>query len=165
MKTALIILLTLAAASTAARAQAPTSPLQSPTSPFEIKDIKKTTGALFYMDNQWRRNAPAIEVGLRSNEDLSGKKPFEKAYFFDKDRKLITKVTGTSYGAPDWWKPKETYKVLFGISEQALDSHRKWARVLIVFGEGNRAVAEVYPSDDPTLFEFDEKAFATVKRK
>ncbi len=168
MKTHLLILCTLAVVCSAVRGQTP-----APT-PFEIKDIKRGTNPQVYVDGAWKRNVAVIEVSLRTNEDMQGKKPFVKAYFYDKDKKLIVKADGPSeytergkgtVRMPDYLKPKEEYKVCFGVTEQALDLHRKWTRVLVVFGEGKRASAEVYPPDDATLFEFDEKAFATVKRK
>lgn len=168
MKTKLIILCTFAAVCSAARAQAPAAVA------FEIKDIKRGINSQVYVEQAWKRNVPVIEVNLRTNEDLQGKKPFVKAYFYDKDKKLIVKADRPSEYSepgkgtvrmPDYMKPKETYKVCFGITDQALDVHHKWTRVLIVFGEGNRAVAAVFPSDDPAAFEFDEKAFATVKQK
>jgi hypothetical protein len=168
MKTQFIIFCSLIAIFSAAQAQAPAP------AAFEIKNIGRGTSSQVYIEQAWKRNAPVIEVDLRTNEDLQGKKPFVKAYFYDKDKKLIVKADEPSQYVqpgkgmtkiPDYLKPKETYKVCFGISTQALDLRRKWTRVLVVFGEGNRAVAEVYPPDDAALFDFDEKAFATVKRK
>jgi hypothetical protein len=168
MKLRFIVLCTLFAICSAARAQTPAP------APFEIKDIKRGVNAQVYVDQAWKRNVPVIEVNVRTNEDLQARKPFVKAYFYDKDKKLIVKADRPSdytEGAkgtiriPDYLKPKETYKICFGITDQALDVHHKWARVLIVFGEGTRSVAEVFPSDDPSLFDFDEKAFATLKRK
>ena len=169
MKTQLIILCALAAICSAARAQAPTAVV-----PFDIKSMRVGTHPQVYVDESWKKNAPVIEVQLRTDEDLQGKKPFVKAYFYDKDKKLIVKAdrpseyTEPGKGSiriPDYLKPKETYKVCFGITAQALDVHHKWSRVLVVFGEGNRAFAEVYPPDDAAAFEFDEKAFATAKKK
>jgi len=168
MKTQFIILCTLTAIVSAVRAQAPAP------AAFEIKNIGRGTSSQVYIEQAWKRNAPVIEVDLRTNEDLQGRKPFVKAYFYDKDKKLIVKADEPSQYVqtgkgmmkiPDYLKVRETYKICFGITTQALDTHRKWTRVLVVFGEGNRAVAEVYPPDDPALFEFDEKNFATVKRK
>lgn len=170
MKAQVILLCAFAAVSSVARAQAPAA--AAPT--FEIKDIKRGTNSQVYIEKAWKDNAPVIEVDVRVNEDLKGKKPFVKAYFYDKDKKLIVKAnepspyTDRNKGSvtiPDYLKPKETYKVCFGITDQALELRRKWARVLIVFGEGNNAVAEVYPPDDTAAFEFDEKGFATVKKK
>jgi hypothetical protein len=168
MKLKLAVLCTLVAICSITHGQTP-----SP-SPFEIKDIKRGINSQVYVDQSWKTNVPVIEVDVRTNEDLQGKKPFVKAYFYDKEKKLIVKADRPSdYTAPgkgtiripDYLKPKDTYKVCFGITDQALDVHRKWARVLVVFGEGKRAVAEIYPADDAALFEFDEKAFATVKKK
>jgi hypothetical protein len=169
VKTQLIILCTLAAVYSAARAQTPAAVV-----PFEIKGMRVGTHPQVYVDEAWKKNAPVIEAQLRTIEDLQGKKPFVKAYFYDKDKKLIVKAdrpseyTEPGKGSiriPDYLKPKETYKVCFGITAQALDVHHKWSRVLVVFGEGNRATAEVYPPDDIGSFEFDEKAFTTVKKK
>lgn len=169
MKKTFIILSALALVYSSARAQTPTA------TPFEIKNIKSAINAQVYVDSAWKRNAPVIEVSLRANEDLQDKKPFVKAYFYDKDKKLIVKADrpseyseGPGKGTarlPDHIKPKETYKVCFAITDQAQDIHRKWTRVLVVFGEGDKAIAEVFPKDDLTLFEFDEKAFATAKGK
>jgi hypothetical protein len=168
MKITLIILGTLATLCAAVRAQAPT-PLA-----FEIKNIKRGSNPQVFVDQAWKRNVPVIEVDLRTYEDLQGKKPFIRAYFYDREKKLILKANGPSpysvpgkgtVKVPDYLKPKETYLVCFGIPDQALDVQRKWSRVLVVFGEGNRAVAEMYPPDDEALFEFDEKSFATTKGK
>lgn len=69
------------------------------------------------------------------------------------------------HGAPGDLKPNETYKVSFPIFGAAASGKDRWARVGVVFGEGTRAVADFYPSDDIRAFDFPEKAFATVKRK
>jgi hypothetical protein len=167
MKTKLVLFGLIAVVCSAVRAQTPSAV------PFEIKDVKRGINPQVFVDSAWKRNVPVIEVKLSTSEDLTGKKPFVKAYFYDKDRKLITKAgrpsnytEGNSTASlPDYLKPKETYKVCFGLTEQMLDVHRKWTRVVIVFGEGSRAAAEIYPTDDLKLFEFDEKSFATTKRK
>ncbi len=177
MKIPLLILSLIVAASSVARCQLPstTATGTSPdANPFEIKDIKRGTNSQVYVDEAWKNNRPVIEVSLRVNEDLGTKKPFIRAYFYDKDKKLINKENVPSeytepgnrtVRVPDYLKPKETYKVCFALTDQALDVHRKWSRVLVVFGEGKRAVAEVYPPDDATAFDFAEKDFATAKKK
>jgi len=168
MKITLLLLGTLATLCAAGRAQAP-APFA-----FEIKNIKRGTNSQVFVDKAWKRNVPVIEVDVRTHEDLQGKKPFIRAYFYDREKKLILKANAPSpytvpgkgtVNVPDYLKPKETYLVCFGIPDQALDVQRKWARVLVVFGEGNRAVAEVYPPDGAAPFEFDEKSFATEKGK
>src|SRR4051812_10162739 len=115
MTTKLIILSALAALCSAVHAQAPSA------APFEIKDIKRGINPQVYVDSAWKRNAPVIEVDLRTNEDLQGKKPFVKAYFYDKDKKLIVKADrpseysqGPGKGmarVPDYIKPNQTFKV------------------------------------------------------
>ena len=49
--------------------------------------------------------------------------------------------------------------------ERAESGKDKWARIIVVFGEGKGAVAEIYPSDDIGTFDFPEKKFATFKKK
>ena len=55
--------------------------------------------------------------------------------------------------------------VYFPITSRASEGKDKWARVIVVVGEGNRAVAEIYPADDITAYEFAEKNFASYKGK
>jgi len=168
MNPKLFILCTLAIICSAVHAE------ETAVTAFEIKNIKPGINSQVFVEQSWKSNVPVIEVNLRTNEDLQSKKPFVKAYFYDKDKNLIVKAdmpsayTVAGKGTvliPDYLKPKETYKVCFGITSQALDLHRKWMHVIVVFGEGNRAVAAIYPPVDPTPFQFDEKAIATVKQK
>jgi hypothetical protein len=58
---------------------------------------------------------------------------------------------------PSVLKPHQPGKVSFPISEKANQPSAHWSRVIIVFGDRNNAVAEIYPKDDLSKFDFPEK--------
>jgi hypothetical protein len=160
----------------AASAQAPSAtPVPGAAPPFEIRDLKRVNKQRAYVDNAWQQNVLCIEAILRTSEDLGAKKPFARAYFFNREKGLVATVPKPAqvsddhihYSAmPDVLRPKEIYKVSFPVTAAASVSGKdRWSHVVVVFGEGERAVADIYPSDDINTYTFPEKTFAVVKRK
>lgn len=134
--------------------------------PYEIKSIQKVTKTVAAVDNGWKENAPCIQAELRVKADLGSERPYAKAYFFDKNHVRVLSYGGpaqvsddhqTYTAMPAVFKPRQVSKVCFPIGEKATQTGSKWTRVLIVFGDGKQAVAETYPKDDVSLYDFPEK--------
>jgi hypothetical protein len=136
------------------------------TNPYEIKSIQKTVKRVLHVDNGWKNNAPCIQAELRVNRDLGESKPYARAYFFDRGNNLVDSYKGpvqasddhkTYTSMPVVFKPRDGHKVCFPISEKSTQSGEKWARVVVVFGAEDYAVAECHPKDDLAKFYFPEK--------
>lgn len=142
---------------------------------FQIRTVKRAVKKQVLVEGGWRKDAPCIEATVRTTEDLGSKKAYVKAYFYNRQKEVVAKfdapvaVSDTFGGAtrtlPDYLKPMEYHDVYFPVTSRASEGKDRWARVIVVLGEGNRAVAEIYPADDITSYEFAEKDFASYKGK
>jgi hypothetical protein len=135
--------------------------------PYEIKNIVRVTKASAWVDNGWKDNAPCIQAELHVTRELVEEKPFARAYFFDREYKLLQSYKAPpqvsedhkNYASmPTVFKPHQASKVSFPISEKANQPSGHWSRVVIVFGDANNADAEIYPKDDLSKFDFPEKS-------
>ena len=140
--------------------------------PFEIRTIQRATNSQALVENAWKRNAPGIEVTLRVMKPEGSSRAFVNACFYNKDKELVAKFlepgsytvrAGETFKKPDFFKPREYYKVFFPLTERVKEGKDRWSHVVIVFGEGRKAIAEIYPKDDITPYEYPAKAFAVVK--
>lgn len=126
-----------------------------------------------YVENAWKNNVPCIEATIRSTEESPKKRPYVKAYFFNRDKTVVSQhhepglvsERGETARIPDYLKPRELYRVYFPVTERAASGKDRWSHVIVVMGEGKRAVAEIYPTDDIATYAFREKAFALYKGK
>lgn len=141
---------------------------------FEIRNIKRETKGMAYVDSAWKNHVPCVEVSIRSEEDIPDKLAFARAYFFNKNKEIIarcmtpTLVSNGSDGTasiPDFIKGKEKYSIFFAIPTNNQSGKDKWDCVVVVFGKGKEAVAEIFPSGDVAPYDFPEKGFATVETK
>ena len=62
-----------------------------------------------------------------------------------------------SFQSPEIFKPGKKYTVYFGISEGIQRGKDKWKHVIVMFGDRENAVAEIYPKGDIAPFDFPEK--------
>ncbi len=161
LRVSLLLGLVCAIGTAAWAADAPATP-----NPYEIRKIQRGIKKIAYVDNGWRNSVPAILAELRVNSDIGDAKPFARAYFFDRDNKLVHEFKGPVQASDDHknytslpaiFKPREGYEVCFPISDKATQRGEKWARVVVVFGDANSAVAECYPKDELAKFDFPEK--------
>lgn len=137
--------------------------------PFKIKAIRRTTKHVVYVDNGWKNLAPCIEANIQVTQAIEGTF-YVKAYFFDKDKKLLEEQERPTQVSDDYrsytsvpvvLKPREVNKVFFPIGARA----QKWSKVIIVFGNAQYAVADSNPHEDVASFEFKEKELVLKTRK
>lgn len=137
---------------------------------YHIKKVAKIKSSLLiHIGRDWRKDIPnRVEVTLRVKEKISGKQPYVRAYFYDRDNVLLKKFDA----APALWmntakgfsevtlpgdlETSETYMVQFPIAEEFHNADYK--TILIVFGDSTQAVAESYPNADYSALTFDEKS-------
>ncbi len=136
---------------------------------YEITNIQTSTKRVGWVDNGWKDYVPCIQAGLRVTQDPGSQKLFVKAYFYDKDNKIVQKDDqppqvsdnySTYVGMPALFKPMQEQKVFFPISVKSTQPDTKWMRVVIVFGDKSSATAEVYPKTDLDKFDFPERTLA-----
>jgi hypothetical protein len=134
--------------------------------PYEIKNILRVTKAIAWVDNGWKDSVPCIQADLHVTRELVEEKPFARAYFFDRENKLVQTYKNPPQVSedhknyttlPSVFKLHQANKVSFPISEKANQPSSRWSRVVIVFGDATNAVAEIYPKDDLSKFDFPEK--------
>jgi hypothetical protein len=134
--------------------------------PYEIKNVLRATKAVAWVDNGWKDNVPCIQAELHVTRDLTEEKVFARAYFFDRDYKLLDSFKNPPQVSEDHRnyttmpaiiKAHQPGKVSFPISEKSNQPSHHWSRVVIVFGDATNAVAEIYPKDDLSKFDFPEK--------
>ncbi len=152
---------------------APATPAPTaPAAPYEIRSIQRIVKHRVDVDNSWKDNAPCVEADVRLTTDTEKNHPYVKAYFYNHKKAVIQKFDAPARGSddyqnyasiPDYFKAKEYYKACFPITARASEAKDKWAHVIIVIGEGKQAVAQIYPNDDISQYDFGEKSFATFK--
>lgn len=137
--------------------------------PYEIINIQTCNKRVGWVDNAWKDFLPCIQAGLRVTQDMGNEKPYVKAYFYDRDNKLVQKDDvppqvsenyATYVGMPAFFKPMQEQKVFFPISAKATQPNTRWMHVVIVFGDGSSAAAVAYPKADLVPFDFGEKELA-----
>ena len=130
----------------------------------------RVTKAVAWVDNGWKENAPCIQAELHVARELTDEKPFARAYFFDREYKLLQSYKNPPQVSDDnrnyttlpaLFKPHQASKVSFPISVRANQPSAHWNRVVIVFGDANNAAAEIYPKDELSKFDFPEKSIVT----
>lgn len=132
---------------------------------FEVSNISSSS-QYAYINNSWKQNTLCIQVALRVNEDIGRNPPNIKAYFFNKDRELVSEhkhPTSVSFGnrestqSPERFHPGRKYTVYFGISESIQRGKDKWKHVIVVFGNNEKAAGDIHPKEDINPYDFPEK--------
>ncbi len=126
---------------------------------------------LIYVGKAWRKDLPKrIQVSLRVDADTPASSVFVKAYFYDKDDKLV----GTSpapnkiwtqtprgieeVGLPAMLPHVKTTDIYFAVTQEL--EAKKWTTVLVVFGNAGKVAASANPSTSMSKLDFPEKAQA-----
>jgi hypothetical protein len=124
------------------------------------------------VDSAWRRNALCVQAVVRLNESVGAKAPSLKAYFYNKNRQLVLEHKHPSLvqdhpdppPAPERFLPGRKYMVFFGVNNSIERGKDKWKHAIIVFGNRDKAAAEIYPKEDIAQFDFPEKALVIKGR-
>ena len=117
--------------------------------------------------NGWRKDLPQrMQVSLQVKFDTKASAVFVKAYFFDKDDKLVATYNrpngiwiSTAHGVaevslPDTL-PRGVTNVYFALPEDL--QAKKWTSMLVVFGDKTEAVANSVPASALPRLNFPEK--------
>lgn len=133
-------------------------------------------GKWIMVDRDWRKDCPKrIEVKLRVTEDTPAKNILVKAYFYDKDKKLIHTYakpcvvwegTDKGYeetGLPPVLKKNATTEVYFALTPELLKMMPK--ATLIVFGDGSNVVVKTKNAVNPLDYNFPEKGKVADAKK
>ncbi|MDB6149554.1 MAG: hypothetical protein JWQ44_1002 [Chthoniobacter sp.] len=130
-------------------------PAAEPVPEVEIKGIREVVfDNWIEADGVFRIKWPSLRVTLRSSEDVKGDAIVGRAYFYDKDRKLISRKASIpkanhpdgSYGLPPLIKARTNIEAFIPIETAVKEA--KWRTVLLVFGDRRKLTAEVYPRRD-----------------
>jgi hypothetical protein len=144
---------------------------------YSISSISESSdGKWILVDGNWRKDCPKrLEVKLRVSEDVPSDKVFVKAYFYDKDKKLIHTYStpniiweGTDrgyekIGLPPVLKKSGMTEVYFAITPELLKRFPK--TTLIVFGDNSVTVVKAKNEVNPMEFEFPEKNKVSAPKK
>jgi hypothetical protein len=112
-------------------------------------------------DGVFRINWPCLRVELWTSADLKGGEIANKAYFYDKDRNLISKLGSLpnanhadgAYGVPPLLKAHTSIETFVPIETK--DKVGKWRSVVLVFGVPQNLTVEIYPHEGLTWKDFD----------
>lgn len=133
---------------------------------FEIRTIRNTTAPGYIStDEGWELRINCIEVQVRYRGDRDKVGGFVKAYFYDREQRLISKFdeaprrqesrNGEYIGAFTEFERNRTYSILFPLARVLED--RRWRTVIVVFGNRNEVNVRTRPTIDLMAFEFEEK--------
>ena len=124
-------------------------------------------------DGVFRINWPCLKINLWTNADLKGDETVNRAYYYDKDRRLISKFDKLpnanhpdgGYGVPPLMKAHTDIEVYLPIETK--DKVEKWRSVVLVFGDPQNLTVEVYPREgvDWKNFDFPEREQYTKQLK
>ena len=110
---------------------------------------------------------PHFEVVVTVKKTVKAEQLFAKAYFYDRDRKLITKQEKPTpvfrnrkqaHSMPVFFKESENVELAFVLPEK-VQSEKNW-RVLFVFGDKSGAAVKIYPSGIEQAYDFPEADLA-----
>ncbi len=116
----------------------------------------------------WRKDLPQrMQVSLQVASETPSGSVFVKAYFYDKDNKLVATYprpasiwTSTPHGTAEVGLPptlpRGITNVYFALPEDL--QAKKWTTMLVVFGNSTKAVASALPATALPKLDFPEKA-------
>lgn len=145
--------------------------------PFRISAVREATLTdLIKVGKDWRKDLPKrIQVNLRVYRNMSPKAVKVKAYFYDKDYKLIHTAsspnriwTETLKGVQEVLFPEElergkAFDVYFALPEAITE--KKWKAVVVVFGNSEAMVARSRPMNLIDELRFPEEGIAKKERQ
>ncbi|MFT4175472.1 MAG: hypothetical protein QM627_02340 [Luteolibacter sp.] len=120
-----------------------------------------------WVDDAWNKGAECIELKISASEKQEPKQVYYKAYFYDKDDNLIYSASQPShiyeYGEANVFVPPaleagKRYSVYFAVPKAHASGTKKWRRVIVVFGDREKAVAELFPKGEIKPYDFPEKS-------
>jgi hypothetical protein len=121
-----------------------------------VIDLKGIREAVFdnwiAADGVFRIKWPCLKVTLSTSHDVKGTDIVGRAYFFDKDKKLLSKFDKMpnanredgSYGLPPLLKAHEKIEVFVPI--ETVSKEGRWRDMVVVFGPQERLVVDTYPN-------------------
>ncbi|MEO6696677.1 MAG: hypothetical protein ABIN45_01600 [Gammaproteobacteria bacterium] len=135
---------------------------------YVIKEVKEVNpGHWILLGLHWVEGLQEIEVKLKVNKDLSAIGTIIRAYFYDQDKRLLTKFESppaagsktpdgvvTLFAKPGTFTKDKIETVYFPITDELTG---KWKNVVVVFGDANGVTAQVYPKGKLADYEFNEK--------
>ena len=133
-----------------------------------IKIEKLKQGDWIKVDKGWSQTVPRLKVSIRAVENMKTSGLSVKAYFYDKDKKLIHRDNAPvaarhhDRGAikdivfEDELKCNKEWPLYFILSDDLETA--KWQSVLIVVSDGQSTALRVFPGGKPEDFDFDEKS-------
>ena len=116
----------------------------------------------------WRKDLPQrMQVSLQVKFDTPAASIFVKAYFYDKDDKLVASYpkpagiwTSTPHGTAEVslppTLPRGITNVYFALPEDL--QAKKWTTMLVVFGDKTKVTASALPATALPKLDFPEKA-------
>lgn len=120
-----------------------------------------------WVDDQWDEGAECVELKVSANEKQGANDVYYRAYFYDKADKLIYSAKKPStiweYGESNVYTPKaleagKKYSVYFAVPKVYTTGDKKWRRVIVVFGNQEQAVAQLFPKGEIKPYDFPEKS-------
>ena len=121
----------------------------------EIIMLDKTTNHVFL---------PFLEVTARTKARVRANTLHAKMYYYDRSNKLIEKSdtpnpvergTREKYPMPVFFTKKKAETLYFAVPGKVLET-RDW-KAVVVFGDKQAAIADVYPHGIVTVFDFPER--------
>ncbi len=134
--------------------------------PFEIGKIKFATLRRAYVDNGWGGYVKCVQVDVWVKRDIAKRKVFARAYFYDKEGNLVENYQAPPQvsddhkqyrSIPSFFEPGKKYDVNFPISSKIEKGKYKWQSMVVVFGDDQQAVAEVFKGTRVADYAFPEK--------
>lgn len=149
------------------------APLSSMADTFRIAKIRFETRSSQSMwiekERAWKEGYPQVIAIISTREDIDSRTTL-RLYLFDDDKKLIrefkkptctkmvskTGVWDYGFDAPSKMPKRTEMLVQFEIPEDLAE--RRWAKAIIVFGNGSEVAAEADPRGNLDGYEFPEKS-------
>ena len=137
---------------------------------FKIVNIHPASGSEdIKVGSSWRKDLPRrMQVSLVVTADTPTNGVFVKAYFYDKDNKLVASYgrpnpiwASTVHGMEEVGLPRtlthgKVTDVYFALPEDLQAKH--WTTMLVVFGNKDHVAATALPNSVLPMLEFPEKA-------
>lgn len=142
---------------------------------FKIINVHPATGSEdIKVGSSWRKDLPRrMQASLMVTEDMPTTGVFVKAYFYNKDNKLVASYprpnpiwVSTVHGMEEVALPRalthgKITDVYFALPEDLQAKH--WTTILVVFGNKDQVAATALPNSTLPILEFPEKSNVAVK--
>jgi hypothetical protein len=148
----------------------PTAVVHAQANYFKIINVHSTSGSDdIKVGSSWRKDLPhRVQVTLMVTADMPSNGVFVKAYFYNKDNKLVASYprpnpiwASTVHGMEEVSLPRnlthgKIMDVYFALPEDLQAKH--WTTVLVVFGDKGSVAATALPNTALPMLDFPEKA-------